>query len=144
MSSLRRVSAGQRRQMIAEAAYFRAEKRGFNAGDPLEDWYEAEREVDERLRQLESEDPLAGFDDLLAMAAKRLSALKRTVRTLSAEARAERQRDAERLAELREALRPQLDELRERGAEAAERVRQHAEEIGAEITQLLRKLGRKH
>lgn len=35
-----------RYQMIAEAAYLRAEQRGFNGGDPLEDWLAAEHEVD--------------------------------------------------------------------------------------------------
>lgn len=32
------------REMIAEAAYYRAEKRGFAPGDELRDWIEAERE----------------------------------------------------------------------------------------------------
>ena len=31
--------------MIAQAAYFRAEKRGFAAGCELDDWLEAEREI---------------------------------------------------------------------------------------------------
>lgn len=35
-----------RYRMIAEAAYLRAEQRGFNGGDPLDDWLTAEREVD--------------------------------------------------------------------------------------------------
>lgn len=35
-----------RYRMIAEAAYLRAEQRGFDGGDPLEDWLTAEREVD--------------------------------------------------------------------------------------------------
>ncbi len=35
-----------RQQMIAEAAYLRAEQRNFNPGDPLDDWLVAEREVD--------------------------------------------------------------------------------------------------
>ncbi|MFA7386314.1 MAG: DUF2934 domain-containing protein [Thiohalobacteraceae bacterium] len=42
----RELSAELRREMIAEAAYLRAERRGFSAGDPTEDWLEAEREVD--------------------------------------------------------------------------------------------------
>lgn len=41
-----------RRQMIAEAAYFKAEKRGFLPGRALDDWLEAEREIDEALRPL--------------------------------------------------------------------------------------------
>lgn len=35
-----------RYRMIAEAAYLRAEQRGFNDGDPLEDWLAAEHEID--------------------------------------------------------------------------------------------------
>lgn len=38
-----------RLQMIAEAAYYRAEHRGFAAGGDLQDWLEAEREIDRRL-----------------------------------------------------------------------------------------------
>lgn len=40
------VSSEQRDCMIAEAAYFRAEKRGFAEGDLVQDWLEAEREID--------------------------------------------------------------------------------------------------
>lgn len=36
----------QRNCMIAEAAYFRAEKRGFAEGDPVQDWLQAEREIE--------------------------------------------------------------------------------------------------
>lgn len=32
-------------QKIAEAAYFRAEKRGFAPGYEIEDWLEAEKEI---------------------------------------------------------------------------------------------------
>lgn len=35
-----------RRQKIATAAYYRAEKRGFNGGNPIEDWLMAESEID--------------------------------------------------------------------------------------------------
>lgn len=42
-------SAEERHRMIAEAAYFRAEARGFRGGDPVEDWLQAEAEID-RLR----------------------------------------------------------------------------------------------
>ncbi len=40
------VSLEHRRDLIAEAAYLRAEQRGFAQGDPQEDWLAAEREVD--------------------------------------------------------------------------------------------------
>lgn len=40
------VSDDMRRAMIAEAAYLRAERRGFAPGGEVEDWVAAEREVD--------------------------------------------------------------------------------------------------
>jgi hypothetical protein len=42
----RTVSAEQRNAMIAESAYLRAEARGFQGGDPVQDWLEGEKEVD--------------------------------------------------------------------------------------------------
>ena len=36
----------ERRRMIAEAAYRRAEQRGFTAGNEIYDWLAAEAEVD--------------------------------------------------------------------------------------------------
>ncbi|QJD28591.1 DUF2934 domain-containing protein [Methylococcus geothermalis] len=38
--------------LIAEAAYYRAEKRGFAGGGELEDWLEAEKEVLEMQEKL--------------------------------------------------------------------------------------------
>ena len=39
------VNAQERQMLIARAAYFRAEKRGFAPGGELQDWVEAEAEV---------------------------------------------------------------------------------------------------
>ncbi len=38
-----------RRGMIAQAAYYRAERRGFEPGHEAEDWFAAESEVDAAL-----------------------------------------------------------------------------------------------
>ncbi len=46
-----RLFSKSRHELIAEMAYYRAERRGFAAGDPDEDWREAEREVEELLRR---------------------------------------------------------------------------------------------
>ena len=35
--------------MVAEAAYYRAMRRGFVAGGEMEDWLAAEREIDRQL-----------------------------------------------------------------------------------------------
>jgi hypothetical protein len=42
-------SSESRQALIAEAAYLRAERRGFAAGHELEDWLAGEAEVDQRL-----------------------------------------------------------------------------------------------
>lgn len=41
----------ERERMIAEAAYYRAEKRGFAPGAELDDWLAAEREIEALARE---------------------------------------------------------------------------------------------
>jgi hypothetical protein len=43
------VGPERRAALIAEAAFFRAERRGFSPGHEVEDWLAAESEVDARL-----------------------------------------------------------------------------------------------
>lgn len=43
------VDQDLRRSMIAQAAYYRAERRGFAPGSETEDWLAAEREIDAAL-----------------------------------------------------------------------------------------------
>jgi hypothetical protein len=45
------VPAEQRRNYIEMAAYYIAERRGFAPGDPLEDWVQAEAEIDRLLAE---------------------------------------------------------------------------------------------
>mgnify|MGYP000940130559 CR=1 FL=1 len=45
------VAGEDRYRMIAEAAYYRAENRGFSPGSELDDWLAAEIEVDELLAE---------------------------------------------------------------------------------------------
>ena len=40
-----RLEGEDRQRLIAEAAYFRAEQRGFTPGNELEDWLAAESEI---------------------------------------------------------------------------------------------------
>jgi DUF2934 family protein len=40
------ITAEARWRMIAEAAYFKAQRRGFTGGDAQRDWAEAEAEID--------------------------------------------------------------------------------------------------
>jgi hypothetical protein len=43
------VAPEQRHEMIAVAAYLRAERRGFAPGREVEDWYEAAADIDAML-----------------------------------------------------------------------------------------------
>ena len=43
------VTEEERWQMVQTAAYFRAEQRGFEGGNPDQDWFEAESDVDRML-----------------------------------------------------------------------------------------------
>lgn len=49
----------QRREMIATAAFLRAQRRGFESGAELEDWLAAEEEIDRWLKLVDrgSEEP---------------------------------------------------------------------------------------
>jgi len=43
-----RISPEERQRMIEEAAYYRAEQRGFNGGNEMQDWLEAESEINSK------------------------------------------------------------------------------------------------
>jgi hypothetical protein len=62
------IGFDERRQRIAEAAYFRAEKRGFTGGDPVADWINAEHEIDAELRR--NGNLLLGHSEMNAPTAK--------------------------------------------------------------------------
>jgi hypothetical protein len=126
--------------MIAEAAYFRAERRGFNGGDAVRDWCEAEAEIDARLREIAHAECAARIEETLEMARTKLASVRRRAASLSAAARAEWQKDVDKLATLRETLKPKLAELKERGGRAGQNLRDQADRIRDEITDLVRSL----
>jgi hypothetical protein len=47
------VTPEQRYRMICDAAYFRAERRGFVGGNAVQDWLDAESEIDGLLREMQ-------------------------------------------------------------------------------------------
>jgi hypothetical protein len=135
-----KISTEQRKQMIAEAAYFRAERRGFNggSGDAFSDWVQAEGEVDERLRRIEVEHFIERLEEVLLAANKKLTTLKRKAAGIKADARTEWQQDVERLTKLRDALRPKLEEIRTQGERAGRQLREQAEKIWDELSEITR------
>jgi hypothetical protein len=44
------VPPDERHRMIAEAAYHRAQQRGFTNGDPLQDWLDAEAQLEMQIK----------------------------------------------------------------------------------------------
>lgn len=48
------ITPEQRNHMIAEAAYYLAKKRDFLGGDPQQDWFAAEVEINQRLAETQS------------------------------------------------------------------------------------------
>ncbi len=51
------VSSDEKRQLIAEAAYFRAKRRNFTPGYELEDWLDAETEIEMMLSKVAIDNP---------------------------------------------------------------------------------------
>jgi prefoldin subunit 5 len=137
------TSPMQRQQMIAEAAYYRAEKRGFSGGEEFHDWLEAEAEVDRRLRRRDIEHFVERLDEGLVIVNKQLTSLKKKASRLATEARADWQQDLEKLAKLRDTLKPKLDEIRVQGERVGQEVRQRAEKIWDEIAETTRRIGQK-
>ena len=114
----------QRYQMIAEAAYFRAEKRCFSSGDPANDWLEAEAEIDRILQQpsgLRNESLLAAkqaFQQKLEAQLKewdtKLNELKAKAQAAKNEIRADYEKQIEILSGKRESVQAKMTELRQR------------------------------
>jgi hypothetical protein len=51
LSPMTDISPEQWRVMVAEAAYYRAQRRGFRGGSPEQDWFEAEEEIRRSLEE---------------------------------------------------------------------------------------------
>jgi predicted nucleic acid-binding Zn-ribbon protein len=136
-----RVSEELRRQMVAEAAYFRAERRGFDSGDELDDWLEAEREVDAALHA--GTGLAASLEERLATANERLKALRQRMAGMGDKARREWEGDIAKLANHRDRLRRRIRQARDESGHAAERARARAEQAWQETSALLERLGRR-
>lgn len=139
MSKTEKVDSGLRRRMIAEAAYFRAEKRNFKGGDPVTDWIEAEREIEASSGNQDNRHILDGIEEQVATANKKLKALKRKVSGMKAEARKEWKQDVEKLAELRDSLEKRLEEIRKLGEHASRKAQKQAEKIWDEISEIVQR-----
>jgi hypothetical protein len=139
------VSPEQRYQMISEAAYFRAEKRGFVSGD-VADWLEAEAEIHRLLQQ--SSEPAKdemttkqAFQQKLEAQLKewdlKLAALTAKTQGAKAKIRSRIESEIEVLSTKRAAAQTTLRELRERTEGAWEDLKTVAEKTWEEMHEAL-------
>jgi uncharacterized coiled-coil DUF342 family protein len=132
LSEQRRSLSEQREQMIAEAAYYRAERRGFCTGDPLTDWLESETEIDILLCQEGVDDAAAEKESLLHRLESRLHEWDQKLEEFTAAATDTRQKLGAELHEQivslavkRDVARQKLTALRDLSADAWHDVREH-------------------
>ena len=73
----------EKHRMIAEAAYFRAEREGFRGNDPLQDWLSAEAEIEKYLELSREDEPRkqesAAYDRMRVEMKKILAGTKDTI-----------------------------------------------------------------
>jgi cell division septum initiation protein DivIVA len=128
------VTAEERQRMIAEAAYFRAERRGFVGGDPVQDWLEAEAEIDRMLAAGKAPLSATGQRQFEARLEEELKALEARIEELKVKAslarlelKSEFNRELETLEVLRNRLQARLEAVREGVEGAWEELRAGAE-----------------
>ena len=149
--STRGMSPERRNEMIAVAAYFRAERRGFGQGDPVVDWIEAEAEIDHQLQNAQK--PRRSGDGGHELVHRieiqfrdwdqRFDDLKSQAKELKARARTAYLKDLDALQQRRMALGDTLHELGKRSGDAFEDMRHGAEHSWAELREAMEHLAQR-
>jgi septation ring formation regulator EzrA len=138
MATINRITAEQRERMIAEAAYFLAEKRGFDADERVADWLKAEQEIDATFK-------LSPHDKKLETLYEQLAEFTEKVREagtkLKDEARDEWSKDIERIHKLRDGFAEKLEMIRENTGEAKEQAKRQAEKLRRDLAEALKRIG---
>jgi uncharacterized protein (DUF3084 family) len=149
MGEVSGVAAARRQSMIREAAYFRAERRGFVGGDPVNDWLEAEAEID---RMLDEEaaggdsrgfGPIEQFEAQLAALDQEMRRLMGKAREAGSDIRIEIESELEKLRPLRANAEEKLGELRERSAEAWDEMKKGVHGARHELNAVLNSIARR-
>ena len=142
-------AAAQRRQgMIREAAYFRAERRGFVGGDPVTDWLEAEADIDRRLAAEANEGsggpgPIEQFEAQLAALDQEMRRLLGKAREAGSDIRTEIESELEKLRPLRTNAEERLTELREQSAQAWDEMKKGVHSARHELNTVLSSIARR-
>jgi hypothetical protein len=120
--------AETRQRMIAEAAYYRAQRRGFRDGDTMHDWLEAEAEIDHRAGP--------SFEEERADEVAAYQRLRREVTRLLGEVRGTATADA-----VRDAVDTGVRDLRGMGTHTAETVSRVAAALRKDIASTAERMG---
>lgn len=133
--------------MIAEAAYLRAERRGFVGGNPMEDWLAAEMEVN-ALWSGEADEkgtartgrrrPMAGGAEAQREDLAAYERLREEIRRLLAEAR-----DTVSMETIRHTVDTATRELKEAGDYTSERINRAADAMKKDIASAAERMGPK-
>lgn len=130
------VDPGLRHQMVATAAYYRAERRGFDGGDPSTDWYEAEKEVSQMLHGSAWDDEdIVRLEALLTEWDAQFEELKDKMVKAKAQTRAEYQKQLQAIADKRTAISGKLKDLRRHTGEVWDDLKNTIESAWQEIRQ---------
>lgn len=122
------VSAVERQRMIVEAAYLRAAARGFEGGDPVQDWLAAEREISRLLPSPQQQKrELAAYEKLRAQ-----------VRHLLAETRDTLSADT-----VRDTLEQAVAQLRQLGEHTADAIDKAAAAVERDLAGAAQRIGPK-
>lgn len=135
------VSPERRYWMIAEAAYYHAEHRGFQESDPIADWVEAEKEIDAMLCRTptpnKEKTAKEVFEDHLETQLKewdkQISGWKRKAKKVDGDIRHHIDAQLEMHRAQRVTAQNQLKELRQSGAHGWEEIKGGAENVWKEI-----------
>jgi hypothetical protein len=120
------LSPEERYRRIEQAAYFRAQQRGFSGGDPLEDWLVAEREINRMLPgPQQQKQELAAYTMLRAGVMNILGEAKET---LGAET-------------IRQALTQAIAQLKQVGEHTADTVDKVAASVEKDMVNAAQKIG---
>ena len=135
------------REMVAVAAYYRAERRGFAPGDPTADWLEAEIEIEQQLKQAAKpadrtkHSPKQAFQQKLEAQLgewdARLEQLKTRAKDAKADIRAEFELQLEALVGKRAVAQERLHELRRHGEWAWEDLKGGADKAWKELREAM-------
>ncbi len=140
------VSPAERYRMIAEAAYYHAERRGFISGDSAQDWLDAEAEIDRILQNpSEGKGPLMTakqafqqkLDAQLTEWDAKFDQLKAKAFGAKDEMRADYEKQLEALAEKRTTAQAKMQDLRLRTEDAWEDLKGGTEKAWDEMRNTL-------